>query len=76
MLNIFTLTEHIAAELRSELDGLTYRFKSADEPNDAAGTKPRVCTVTYGGEVDRDLLPVHTPSVLLQVIKRGDETVS
>ena len=76
MLNIFTLTEHIAAALRAELDGLTYRFKSTDEPNDATETKPRVYTFTYDGELDRDLLPVHTPSVLLQVIKRDDSHVS
>ena len=76
MLNIFTLTEHIAAALRSELDGLTYRFKSTDEPNDATETKPRVYTFTYDGELDRDLLPVHTPSVLLQVIKRDSDVVS
>ena len=76
MLNIFTLTEHIAAALRSEFGGLSYRFKSTDEPNDATETKPCVYTFTYDGELDRDLLPVHTPSVLLQVIKRDDETVS
>lgn len=76
MLNIFTLTEHIASELRSELDGLTYRFKGTDEPNDATETKPRVYTFTYDGELDRDLLPVHTPSVLLQVIKRDSDVVS
>ena len=76
MLNIFTLTEHIAAALRSEFGGVSYRFKSTDEPNDATETKPCVYTFTYDGELDRDLLPVHTPSVLLQVIKRDDETVS
>ena len=76
MFNVFTLTEHIAEELRSELDSLTYRFKCTDDPNDATETKPRVYTFTYDGELDRDLLPVHTPSVLLQVIKRDDETVS
>ena len=57
----------IAAALREELDGLTYRFKSTDEPNDATETKPRVYTFTYDGELDRDLLPVHTPSVLLRL---------
>lgn len=76
MLNIFTLTEHIAAALRTELDGLTYRFKGTDEPNDATETKPRVYTFTYDGELDRDLLPVHTPSVLLQVLKRDSDVVS
>ena len=76
MLNIFTLTEHIAAALREELDALTYRFKGTDEPNDATETKPRVYTFTYDGELDRDLLPVHTPSVLLQVIKRDSDTAS
>ena len=76
MLNVFTLTEHIAAALRAELDGLTYRFKSTDEPNDATETKPRVYTFTYDCELDRDMLPVHTPSVLLQVIKRDSDTVS
>ena len=74
MLNIFTLTEHIAAALRSELGGLSYRFKSTDEPNDATETKPRVYAFTYDGELDRDLLPVHTPSVLLQVLKRAGDT--
>ena len=76
MLNVFTLTEHIAAALRAELDGLTYRFKSTDEPHDATETKPRVYTFTYDGELDRDLLPVHTPSVLLQVINRDESHVS
>lgn len=76
MLNIFTLTEHIAAELRAELDALTYRFKGTDEANDATETKPRVYTFTYDGELDRDNLPVHTPSVLLQVIKRDSGVVS
>lgn len=76
MLNIFTLTEHIASALRTELDGLTYRFKGTDEPNDATETKPRVYTFTYDGELDRDNLPVHTPSVLLQVIKRDSNAVS
>lgn len=76
MLNLLTLTEHIAAELRSELDGLTYRFKGTDEANDATETKPRVYTFTYDGELDRDQLPVHTPSVLLQVIKRDSDVVS
>ncbi|KGM08960.1 MULTISPECIES: hypothetical protein [Bacteria] len=76
MLNIFTLTEHIASALREELDGLTYRFKGTDEANDATETKPRVYTFTYDGELDRDKLPVHTPSVLLQVIKRDSNAVS
>ena len=76
MFNVFTLTEHIAEELRSELDSLTYRYKGTDDANDATETKPRVYTFTYDGELDRDLLPVHTPSVLLQVIKRDDATVS
>ena len=76
MLNVFTLTEHIAAELRSELESLKYRYKGTDEANDATETKPRVYTFTYDCELDRDLLPVHTPSVLLQVIKRDDESVS
>ena len=76
MLNIFTLTEHIAAALRAELDALTYRFKSTDEPKDATEKKPRVYTFTSDGELDRDLLPVHTPSLLLQVIKRDDSHVS
>ena len=76
MLNIFTLTEHIAAALRAELDGLTYRFKGTDEPNDATETKPRVYRFTYDGELGRELLPVHTPSVLSQAIKRDDVSVS
>ena len=54
MLNIFTLTEHIAAALRAELDGLPYRFKSTAEPNDATETKQRVYTFKYDGEVDRE----------------------
>lgn len=76
MLNIFTLTEHIAARLQAELDALTYRFKGTDDANDSTETKPRVYTFTYDGELDRDQLPVHTPSVLLQVIKRDDARVS
>ena len=54
MLNIFTLTEHIAAALRAELDGLTYRVKSTDEPNDATETKPSDYTSTYAGELERE----------------------
>ena len=76
MFNVFTLTDHIAAELRSELDSLTYRYKGTDDANDATETKPRVYTFTYDCELDRDMLPVHTPSVLLQVIKRDSDTVS
>ena len=76
MFNVFTLTEHIAEELRSELDSLTYRYKGTDDASDATETKPRVYTFTYDGELDRDLLPVHTPSVLLQVIKRDSDVVS
>ena len=76
MFNVFTLTDSIAAELRSELDGITYRYKGTDEANDATETKPRVYTFTYDCELDRDMMPVHTPSVLLQVIKRDSDTVS
>lgn len=76
MFNVFTLTEHIAAELRSGLESLTYRYKGTDEANDATETKPQIYTFTYDCELDRDMLPVHTPSVLLQVIKRDIDTVS
>ena len=76
MFNVFTLTEHIAEELRSELDSLTYRYKGTDDASDATETKQRVYTFTYDCELDRDMLPVHTPSVLLQVIKRDSNTVS
>ena len=76
MLNVFTLTEHIAEELRSELDSLTYRYKGTDDASDATETKPRVYAFTYDCELDRDMLPVHRWSVLLQVIKRDIDTVS
>ena len=76
MFNVFTLTEHIAAELRSGLESLTYRYKGTDEANDATETKPRIYTFTYDCELDRDMLPVHTPSVLLQVINRDESHVS
>ena len=76
MFNVFTLTEHIAAELRSELESITYRYKGTDEASDATETKPQIYTLTYDCELDRDMLPVHTPSVLLQVIKRDIDTVS
>ena len=76
MFNVFSLTDHISKSLQAELGSLTYRYKGTADANDATETKPRIYTFTYDCELDRDMLPVHTPSVLLQVIKRDSDTVS
>lgn len=71
MYSVVTLTESITDSLRTKLDGITIRFKDSAETDKYNEAKPSVYAWTYDDLVDG--LPLHTPSVLVQLMSVNDD---
>lgn len=71
MYSILLITENIKSELQKRMDSLTLRWKGSDDTSVYIEQKPKVYAFTYDDLSNN--LPIHTPSVLVQVMGLDDK---
>lgn len=67
MQSIIEAVKFLQAELQTEVNKMTFRWKASESPEEYSEVKPLVEAFTFD-DTTPDGLPVHTPSVLLQPV--------
>ena len=71
---IIQRVEEIVQALQHSADKITLRWKNSDSTDEYAEAKPKVYAFTYD-DLSEDM-PLHTPSILVQVLSLDDEGVA